>query len=214
MINVFAQTFEQIQINKVEQEDFYYDISTKLGVSKIKLEKVSPQVLVETEEKLIVPEIIAGYDRVIKLGVSELKLEKVSPQTSVKTGEKSVTPETITSEEKELLARLVTAEAKGEPYEGKVEVATVVLNRVDHEQYPDTIKEVIYEKRQFQPVDNGTINQPAIKEAKKAVNEAIALEAEGEGNDSLNFYNPEVVDSAWHESKTVTAEIGNHVFTK
>ena len=46
------------------------------------------------------------------------------------------------------------------------------------------------------------------------MNEAIALEAEGEGNDSLNFYNPEVVDSRWHESKTVTAEIGNHVFTK
>ena len=146
MVNVFAQTPEQVQIDKVEQEGSYYDIRTELSVSKLELEKVSPQVVVGIGEKLIIPEIIAGYDRVLKLGVSELELEKMGPQTSVKTEEKSVITETITSEEKELLARLVTAEAKGEPYEGKVEVATVVLNRVDHEQYPDTIKEVIYEK--------------------------------------------------------------------
>jgi N-acetylmuramoyl-L-alanine amidase len=227
MVNVFAQTFEQVQIDKVEQKGSYYDLGIRIGVSKIELEKVSPRVVVEIEERLIVPEIIAGYDMVMKLGVSELDLEKVSPQplvkieekaitseTSVKTGEKSFTPETITIEEKELLARLVTAEAKGEPYEGKVEVAAVVLNRVEHEQYPDTIKEVIYEKRQFQPVENGTINKPAIKEAKEAVNEAIELEVEEEGTDSLNFYNPQIVESEWHQSKTVTARIGNHVFTK
>src|SRR4051794_22817107 len=135
MVNVFAQTFEQVQIDKVEQKGSYYDLGIRIGVSKIDLEKVSPRVVVEIEERLIVPEIIAGYDMVMKLGVSELDLEKVSPQplvkieekaitseTSVKTGEKSFTPETITIEEKELLARLVTAEAKGEPYEGKVEV--------------------------------------------------------------------------------------------
>ncbi len=114
--------------------------------------------------------------------------------------------------EKDLLARLVTAEANGEPYEGKVAVATVVLNRVDDEQYPDSIKEVIYEERQFQPVDNGMINNPATAEAEEAVNEAIARQGTGKG--SLNFYNPDIVDSEWHRSKTVTAEIGNHVFTK
>jgi N-acetylmuramoyl-L-alanine amidase len=216
MVKAFAQIFEQIQIDEVEQEGSNYDIGMNLDTSKLELEEMSPESSVQTEEKLIIPEIITSYDIVMKLGVSKPGLEKVNPQVLVETEEKPVTPEieTITSEEKELLARLVTAEAKGEPYEGKVEVATVVLNRVEHEQYPDTIKEVIYEKRQFQPVDNGTINKPAIKEAEKAVNEAIALEREGEGNDSLNFYNPDVVDSNWHESKTVTAEIGNHVFTK
>jgi len=148
----------------------------------------------------------------MKLGVSELELKKINHQQTVTTNEKLIIPESIPDEEKDLLARLVTAEAKGEPYEGKVAVATVVLNRVDHEKYPDSIKEVVYEKRQFEPVDNGMINKPATEEAKKAVTEALVKQ--GEGNDSLNFYNPKVVDSEWHRSKTVTAEIGNHVFTK
>lgn len=214
MVNVYAQISEHVQIDEVKQEDSYYNIGAKSGVSKREVEKVSPEFLVQTEKQLIIPEIITSYDIVMKLSASKRELEKKIPQFLVQTGEQSIPPDTITSEEKDLLARLVTAEAKGEPYEGKVEVATVVLNRVDHEQYPDTIKEVIYEKRQFQPVENGTINKPAIKEAKEAVNEAIELEVDEEGTDSLNFYNPQIVESEWHQSKTVTARIGNHVFTK
>ncbi len=152
------------------------------------------------------------YDISMKFGVPEIELKKINNQHSVSVGEKLILPELIPIEEKDLLARLVTAEAKGEPYEGKVAVATVVLNRVENEMYPDSIKEVIYEKRQFQPVDNGMINKPATEEAEKAVKEAIAKQGTGKG--SLNFYNPKIVDSEWHESKTVTAEIGNHVFTK
>src|SRR3954452_8051899 len=214
MVKAFAQTFEQVQIDEVKQEDSYYDIGMKWDDSKLELETMSPESSVHAKEKLIIPEIITSYDVVMKWDDSKLELEKVNPQILVETEEKPVTSETetITSEEKELLARLVTAEAKGEPYEGKVEVATVVLNRVEHEQYPDTIKEVIYEKRQFQPVDNGMIHNPATEEAEKAVNEAIAKQ--GTGNGSLNFYNPNIVDSEWHRTKTVTAEIGNHVFTK
>lgn len=145
-------------------------------------------------------------------GIPELELKKINHQQSIISGEKLIIPQGISDEDKDLLARLVTAEAKGEPFEGKVAVATVVLNRVENEQYPDTIKDVIYEKRQFQPVDNGMIHKPATKEAEKAVNEAIVKKGTGKG--SLNFYNPKIVDSEWHRSKTVTAEIGNHVFTK
>lgn len=54
-------------------------------------------------------------------------------------------PATITQAEKKLLAQLVHAEAKGEPYAGKVAVATVVLNRVDSPDFPNSIKEVIYQ---------------------------------------------------------------------
>jgi len=153
------------------------------------------------------------YEIGIENGVSELELTNINNQTSVEPGEKLIIPEsTITTEEKELLARLVTAEAKGEPYEGKVEVAAVVLNRVEHEQYPDTIEEVIYQERQFEPVENGAINHPATPEAKQAVNEALV--EQGKDNQSLNFYNPDIVESKWHESQTVTVVIGNHVFTK
>lgn len=116
----------------------------------------------------------------------------------------------ITEKEKDLLARLVTAEAKGEPYQGKVAVAAVVLNRVDNEQFPDSIQQVIYQDKQFQPVDNGMINKPAGEEAKKAVEEAI--EKDGKVTKALYFFNPDQTDSKWLRTRPVTEEIGNHRF--
>jgi N-acetylmuramoyl-L-alanine amidase len=151
----------------------------------------------------------------IKYGVSELDLKKMNHKISdkIKPGEKLIIPKpSITKAEKDLLARLVHAEAKGEPHAGKVAVALVVLNRVTDERFPDKIKDVIYEKRQFQPVDNGSINKPADPKAKKAVNEALALE--GQGHDSVFFFNPDKTSSKWLRTKTVTTEIGNHRFAK
>ncbi len=116
----------------------------------------------------------------------------------------------LSEKEKDLLARLVTAEAKGEPYKGKVAVAAVVLNRVDSEQFPDSIQQVIYQEKQFQPVDNGMINKPAGIEARKAVNEAIAND--GQITDALYFFNPDQTNSKWLRTRDVTEEIGNHRF--
>jgi N-acetylmuramoyl-L-alanine amidase len=131
-------------------------------------------------------------------------------------GDKLAIPQTITAEEKDLLARLVHAEAKGEPYAGKVAVATVVLNRVDSSLFPNDIKSVIYQKDQgyyaFSPVQDGAINEPADAEAKAAVQEALAYH--GMGNGSLYFYNPKTATSDWITSRKVTTKIGNHVFAK
>ncbi|TXC91504.1 LysM peptidoglycan-binding domain-containing protein [Metabacillus litoralis] len=131
-------------------------------------------------------------------------------------GEKLVIPQSITSNEMDLLARLVHAEAKGEPYAGKVAVATVVLNRVDSSLFPNTINGVIYQKDQgyyaFSPVKNGAINQPADNSAKAAVKEALAFRGMGKG--SLYFYNPKTAKSTWITSREVTTVIGNHRFAK
>ncbi|MEH7884242.1 cell wall hydrolase [Bacillus sp. JJ1609] len=116
----------------------------------------------------------------------------------------------INEEEKKLLARLVQAEAEGEPYEGKVAVADVVLNRVEHEQFPDTIKDVIYQKNAFEPVQNGSINEPASEEAVKAVEEALINQ--GKNEELLYFYNPETATSEWIFSREVVKKIGNHSF--
>ncbi|WP_077212324.1 cell wall hydrolase [Bacillus dakarensis] len=122
----------------------------------------------------------------------------------------------ISAAEKELLARLVRAEAVGEPYAGKVAVAVVVLNRVKSDQFPNSVSEVIYQISNgyyaFTPVANGQINQPADVQSKRAVNEAIALM--GKGNGSLFFYNPATATSNWVASREVTLRIGNHVFAK
>ena len=79
----------------------------------------------------------------------------------------------IKDNELDLLARAVHAEAKGEPYEGKVAVAAVILNRVDHPEFPNTIAGVIYEPLAFQVVANGTINQEPDEASRQAAYEAL-----------------------------------------
>jgi N-acetylmuramoyl-L-alanine amidase len=116
----------------------------------------------------------------------------------------------------DLMARLVHAEAKGEPYAGKVAVATVILNRVASADFPNTVSAVVHEKANgyyaFTPVQNGEINNPADAEAKRAVNEALAFRGQGSG--SLFFYNPKTAKSDWIFSRQVTVTIGNHRFAK
>ncbi|MFE8700530.1 cell wall hydrolase [Cytobacillus sp. FJAT-54145] len=145
-------------------------------------------------------------------GVSEIELQQINFNSHLKAGDKIIVPKGITEKEKDLLARLVHAEAKGEPYAGKIMVGLVVLNRMESDEFPDTIKDVIYEKRQFQPVDNGMIKDPAGDESKAAVEAAIALK--GQATDALYFFNPDQTSSKWLRTKTVTTEIGNHRFAK
>lgn len=149
----------------------------------------------------------------VKYGVpaQEIKESNDDGNTKLLKGEKVIVPESVSLQEKELLARLVQAEAKGEPFEGKVAVAAVVLNRVKSDKFPDTIKQVIYQKRQFQPVDNGMINKPAGPDAKKAVNEAIAKD--GEVTKALFFFNPHKIKQSWLYSRPAIKDIGNHRFT-
>jgi N-acetylmuramoyl-L-alanine amidase len=154
-----------------------------------------------------------------KYGVSinQLKNANGKQDDMIYTGERLTIPTaSFTAEEQDLMARLVEAEAKGEPYAGKVAVATVILNRVDSPDFPNTVKEVIYQQVNgsyaFTPVQNGTINNPASDEAKRAVAEAIATRGMGQG--SLFFYNPKTAQSDWVKTRPVITVIGNHTFTK
>lgn len=154
-----------------------------------------------------------------RFGVTVSKLKYANNRTSnmIYAGESITIPaSTISFADKDLMARLVTAEAKGETYAGKVAVATVILNRVDHPNFPNTVKSVIYQVDggyyAFSPVKNGAINNPADAASKRAVNEALALRGTGKG--SLYFYNPRTSTSSWILSRPVTVRIGNHVFAR
>ena len=121
----------------------------------------------------------------------------------------------LCAEEKELLARLVTAESCGEPYTGMVAVAASVLNRVDHVDYPNTVTDVIYQVvagiyYQYEPVLNGRINLPACEEAYRAVEDAIRGSDPSLG--ATGFFNPAKTDNQWVRSRPVTVIIANHVF--
>lgn len=122
----------------------------------------------------------------------------------------------ISEKEKDLMARLVTAEAGGESYKGKVAVAKVILNRVNANGFPNTITGVIYEPitygYAFTPVTDGRINHPASPEAKMAVDEAISTN--GIHSDWLYFYNPKTSTDKWITTRQTVAVIGNHVFAK
>ncbi|MBD8067915.1 cell wall hydrolase [Bacillus sp. PS06] len=117
----------------------------------------------------------------------------------------------ISNSDLDLLARIVRAEAQTESFEGKVAVAAVVLNRVESPQFPNTIREVIYQPRQFQPVANGQINKPADKESIRAVQAALS-DMRNIVQDSLFFYNPDIATSRWLDSRATTVVIGQHVF--
>ena len=119
-----------------------------------------------------------------------------------------------TVDELDLLARLITAEAQGEPYETKVAVGAVVMNRVKSSQFPNTIKEVIYQNIdgyiQFTPVANGWIEKPAQEDCIKAAKEAI--NGADPTNGALFFYSNKSTN-AYMLEKQISLKSGNMNFT-
>ena len=118
----------------------------------------------------------------------------------------------ITNEELLLLSKLVTGEARGESYEGQVAVAAVVINRVKDPRFPNTIKDVIYQKNAFSVVKNGRINAQPTSSTYRAAQEALY------GNDPTNnaiyFWNPDISTCSWINTLNPHLRIGNHVFAR
>lgn len=161
----------------------------------------------------------------VQLPEPELTVARETLQSDTQSSEPEIeTPEeepeqpafSISDQEKDLFARLVEAEAKGESYEGKVAVATVVLNRVESPDFPNTvtnvINEVVGKAYAFSPVQNGEINKPASDDSIRAVEEALTRT--DRLNDSVYFYNPEIATDNWIRTRSVVKTIGNHVFAK
>ena len=117
---------------------------------------------------------------------------------------------TIVSSDHRLLAKLVYAEARGEPYKGQVAVAAVVLNRVESSSFPNTISGVIYQRNAFTCVNNGSINNTPDNTAIRAALDA--LNGWDPTGGCLYYYNPKTATDDWIRSRTVQTVIGNHSF--
>lgn len=119
-------------------------------------------------------------------------------------------PDIITEEEITLLARAVYSEARGEPFQGQVAIAAVILNRVDHEDFPDDIRGVIMQPAAFTAIQDGQFWLYPDATAFAAVEEALS------GNDpscgAIYYYNPATATSAWIYSRRVITAIGKHSF--
>ena len=109
-----------------------------------------------------------------------------------------------------LLARLISAEARGEPYAGQVAVGGVVLNRTEHPSFPSTISGVIYQPGAFTCVTDGQFNQPVENSAYKAARDAINGWDPSGG--AIYYFNPNTATSSWIWSRPVIVTIGEHKF--
>lgn len=120
----------------------------------------------------------------------------------------------LSKEDYDLLASVVYAESQGEPFEGKIGVASVILNRLGHPLFPKSIKDVIFQKNAFSCVINGHLDIKPDIEAYRAVDEA--LKGKDPTNDAVFFYNPVTANSSWikNTAKEIQVIIGNHVFFK
>ncbi|NLY73853.1 MAG: LysM peptidoglycan-binding domain-containing protein [Firmicutes bacterium] len=109
-----------------------------------------------------------------------------------------------------LLARVIHAEAGAEPYTGKVAVGGVILNRVQHSRFPQTIAGVIYQPHAFESVSNGMINRPASQESIKAARDA--LNGWDPSGGALYFFNPAKTRNRWIWGRRIINRLGKHVF--
>lgn len=120
-----------------------------------------------------------------------------------------------TEDDKMWLARIIEAEAGGEPLEGKIAVGAVIINRVQSSLFPNTITDVIFEKSygfyQYTPVENKYIYKvKPSKETYEAAERALLGEDPSEG--ALYFYNPKHTNSTWLKSRKTIKDIGAHRF--
>ena len=118
--------------------------------------------------------------------------------------------DTGNSSDYNLLARIISAEARGEPYMGQVAVGAVVLNRVEHPSFPDTLSGVVYQQGAFSCLYDGQFNEPISESAYKAATDAInGLDPSG---GAIYYYNPKKSTNKWIFSRPIITTIGSHRF--
>lgn len=110
----------------------------------------------------------------------------------------------------DLLARLISAEARGESYTGQVAVGAVVLNRVRHSSFPNTLAGVIYQPEAFTCIADGQFNEPVSESAYRAAKDA--LNGWDPSGGAIYYFNPNTATSAWIWSRPVIVTIGKHIF--
>ena len=109
-----------------------------------------------------------------------------------------------------LLARIISAEARGEPYAGQVAVGAVILNRIEHPSFPDTLAGVIYQDGAFTAIVDGQFDEPVSDSAYNAARDA--LNGWDPTGGCIYYYNPKKTSNAYMHSRPTVTVIGDHRF--
>ena len=141
----------------------------------------------------LTPDGIAGPATLAKIGLPTGSSSSSSYQSNVN-----------------LLARVISGEARGESYTGQVAIAAVVLNRVKHSSFPSTIAGVVYQPGAFTAVSDGQINITPPQSCYNAARDALNGWDPTYG--AIYYYNPVTATNSWIRTRKVITTIGKHVF--
>lgn len=140
-----------------------------------------------------------------------LKADGVAgPKTLLYLGLGSGSSSGYSSNDVYLLAKVIEAEARGESYTGQVAVGAVILNRVDHSSFPDSISGVVYQSGAFDCVYDSNWSVEPSSTSRKAANDAINGWDPTGG--AIYYYNPAKTSNKWIRSRPVVTVIGRHYF--
>ena len=112
----------------------------------------------------------------------------------------------------QLIARAVNGEARGEPYEGQVAVAAVILNRVKHSSFPNSISGVIYQPGAFTAVSDGQINVPIASDSTVYKACQDAMNGWDPTGGAIYYFNPDTATNKWIWSRAFIKQLGKHRF--
>ena len=145
---------------------------------------------------------VAGPATLKALGMEQTSQNSGSSQTGSSGGN--------ASGDVALLAKVISAEARGEPYDGQVAVGAVILNRIAHPSFPNTLAGVVYEPGAFTCMVDGQIDQPIASSAYQAARDA--LNGADPSGGAIYYFNPVTATSAWIWSRPLLTVIVKHRF--
>ncbi|MHB1418454.1 MAG: cell wall hydrolase [Bacillota bacterium] len=194
---VKVEATQSINVYTVQTGDTLWGIAHKFHTSVEALQRLNRMqvTVIYPRQELLLPQRINR----------QLRANKITAVVQAK----------LMKNELDWLARIISAEARGESLEGQIAIAAVVLNRAESGLFPDTIKEVIFQNLggnyQFSPVANGMIYKRPVASAYRAAELAISGYDPTRG--ALFFYNPRLTSLKNRiRQRHVLKIIGNHAF--
>lgn len=199
--------------NGATNSSFDYDITTLKAVKSVTNttdDKIN-KILTDRADSCVVGSNITNTTDSISSTVSEILETKEKNDVIEKEKEEIALRQKqlqeIQNDENYLLAAIIYCEARGESYDGQVAVGRVVLNRLNSNKFPNTIRDVIYQSGQFTPACNGTLD-------KVLLNKSVSQSCINAANAALNGENP-IGDCLYFHianDNSVGQILGNHVF--